>query len=290
MDEDQLVRELTALWDTASETLIGPGDDCAVWPVAPQGAVSVAKVDAVAEHVHFRSQDSAARVGHKALGRVLSDFGAMGATPRHALVTIGFPFQTRSRRWLKNCYRGMAKLAAGYQVGLAGGELTQSDQIWISVSLFGYIKASHITSRSGGTAGEALYVTGQLGGSFPRRHLSFKPRLAEGQWLARRGVSAMMDLSDGLGKDLPRLAAASACSYALQPDCLPRYRGCSVEQAVNDGEDYELLFAVSSGKEKRLVRDWPFELPLTRIGELLPDSRQPVTGGVKLTGWDHLCK
>lgn len=292
VDEDQLVRELTALWGTTAGTLTGPGDDCAVWKANVKGIASVAKVDAVVEQVHFCSQDSAAQVGHKALGRVLSDFGAMGAIPQHALVTIGFPFKSKSRptRWLKDCYRGMAKLAAKYQVGLAGGELTQSDQIWINVSLFGYAKSGQTILRSGGSAGDALYVTGKLGGSFPKRHLTFEPRLPEGQWLARRGVSAMMDLSDGLGKDLPRLASASGCSFALQPECLPKHRGCSIEQAVNDGEDYELLFAVSPGKEKRLIKNWPFKISLTRIGELLPESLLPVTGGVKLSGWDHLSK
>jgi len=273
-------------------TLVGPGDDCAVWQqrAKPQGYVSVAKVDAVVEGVHFHSRDSATQVGHKALARVLSDFGAMGAAPQVAMVTIGFPFQHHSVRWLKACYRGMAKLAARYSVGLVGGELTRSEQIWINVSLFGQAKASDTVLRSGGTPGDGLYVTGKLGGSFPKRHLSFVPRVTEGQWLARRGVSAMMDLSDGLGKDLPRVAAASGCSFALQAACLPRHRGCSVEQAVNDGEDYELLFAVPSAKEKRLVRDWPFAVPMTRIGELLPDSLLPVTDGIRLAGWDHLSR
>ncbi|MEM6886304.1 MAG: thiamine-phosphate kinase, partial [Verrucomicrobiota bacterium] len=242
VDEDQLVGELTALWGMAAGTVTGPGDDCAVWRAAPSNTVSVAKVDAVVEKVHFRSQDAAARVGYKALGRVISDFGAMGATPIHALVTIGFPFKSRPERWLKDCYRGMAKLAEKYTIGLAGGELTQSNQIWINLSLFGYVRESHMILRSGGNTGDALYVTGKLGGSFPKRHLAFQPRLSEGQWLARRGVSAMMDLSDGLGKDLLRLAAASECSFAIQPECIPRHRGCSIQQAINDGEDYELLF------------------------------------------------
>jgi len=292
VDEDQLVRELTVLWGTTAGTLAGPGDDCAVWKFSPRSKdmVAVSKVDAVVERVHFLPEDSAAKVGHKALGRVLSDFGAMGAIPQHAMVTIGFPFSSRPTRWLKDCYRGMAKLAAKYQVGLIGGELTASEQIWINVSLFGHGKASRQVLRSGGSAGDALYVTGKLGGSFPKRHLTFEPRVPEGQWLARRGVSAMMDLSDGLGKDLPRLASASGCSFAIQPELLPRQRGCSVRQAANDGEDYELLFSVTPGKEKRLIQDWPFKVSLTRIGELLPANLNPVAGGVVLQGWDHLKK
>ncbi len=288
MDEDRLVQELTALWGSAPGTVTGPGDDCAVHKQPPQGMHAVAKVDAVVEQIHFLADDSARQVGHKALGRALSDFGAMGAVPQYVLVTIGFPFGGRSVRWLKDCYLGMSKLAGDFNVGLAGGELTRSDQIWINVSLHGYVPPKNLTLRSSGTAKDALYVTGKLGGSFPKRHLAFLPRVAEGQWLARRGVSAMMDLSDGLGKDLPRLAAASGCSFCLQPELVPRNRSCTVEQAVNDGEDYELLFSVASRKERRLLNDWPFDLSLTRIGELLPSTLNPVTGGVACTGWDHL--
>lgn len=289
MDENRLIRELTEIWPAAAGTTVGPGDDCAAWVnTLSKSESAVAKVDAVVEGVHFLSEDSPASVGHKALGRVLSDFGAMGAIPQHALVTIGFPFDVSSATWIQSCYCGMAKLAARYQVGLAGGELTRSDQVWINVSLNGKIKTSLLTLRSGAAAGDALYVTGRLGGAFPKRHLTFEPRLSEGQWLARYGVSAMMDLSDGLGRDLPRLAAASGCSYSLQPELLPKHRGCSVQQSVNDGEDYELLFTLSAEREKRLLREWPFELQLTRIGELLPEDLNPVTGGIIMAGWDHL--
>jgi thiamine-monophosphate kinase len=292
-NEDQLVRKLTALWHSATGTVTGPGDDCAVWKSVPAGAVVVAKVDAVVEQVHFLITDAAAQVGHKALGRVLSDFAAMGAVPQHALVTVGFPFGSRaggSSRWLKDCYRGMAKLAKQFEVGLAGGELTASDQIWINVALYGYGKKKQLTLRSGGKSGDALFVTGKLGGSFPKRHLSFSPRLKEGQWLSQFGVNAMMDISDGLGQDLPRLAAASHTSFALQPEQLPRHRGCSVAQAVNDGEDYELLLAVAPRQCDDLIRQWPFNSPLTRIGELLPNNLNPVTHGVECSGWDHLKK
>ena len=96
--------------------------------------------------------------------------------------------------------------------------------------------------RSGGRPGDALFVTGLLGGSLAGKHLDFTPRLAEARWLTQHfHLRAMMDLSDGLGADLPRLAAASGCGFELgEIPCTP---GCSRDSALGDGEDFELLFA-----------------------------------------------
>lgn len=288
-NEDFLIERSAALWPKRPVGGVGPGDDCALWPPPPRGWSSVGKVDAVVEGVHFRSADPARWVGHKALARCLSDFAAMGATPEHALVTVGFPFKQRSARtWLEACYRGMAALAQSYEVSLAGGEMTASDPLWLNISLHGRVRSHRVVLRSGGRPGDLLFVTGALGGSFPKRHLRFQPRVTEGQWLAEFGVRAMMDLSDGLGKDLPRLARASGCSFAIESGALPCHRGCPVDQAVNDGEDYELLFAVAPRKEKGLRASWPFKTPVTRVGELLTPEMNPVTGGVKFSGWDHL--
>lgn len=290
-NEDSLIERCTALWPKRPAGGIGPGDDCAVWSPPPSGWVSVAKVDAVVEGHHFRPVDAPRRVGHKALARCLSDFAAMGAVPEHVLVTVAFPFRKRrATPWLEACYRGMGALARRYDLSLAGGELTGSDAIWLNISLHGRVRSGKAVQRSGGSPGDLLFVTGKLGGSFPSRHLKFTPRVEEGQWLAAFGVRAMMDLSDGLGKDLPRLARASQCAFAIEPDRLPRQRGCTIHQAVNDGEDYGLLFAVSPGKEKSLRDTWPFPIPLTRIGELLSPEMNPVTGGVAFSGWDHLIR
>ncbi|MEM6822149.1 MAG: thiamine-phosphate kinase [Verrucomicrobiota bacterium] len=286
--EDELVRSLTSLWLVGEDLVRGPGDDCAIHKPIPRGTLPVSKVDAIVEGVHFRSEDSAVCVGHKALARVFSDFAAMGATPRQALISIGYPFQERPHRWLKECYRGMARLAVPVGVGLAGGEITRSDQIWLSVSAMGWVPKQRYVLRNTARPGDVLFVTGRLGGSFPKRHLTFTPRMDEGRWLAEFGISAMMDLSDGLGKDLPRMAEASLCSFRIYPESVPKRRGCDLNQAVNDGEDYELLFAVSAKKAKRLEVDWPFSVPLTAIGEFLEKDEPVDTGGISFSGWDHV--
>src|SRR5690606_13557878 len=115
---------------------------------------------------------------------------------------------------------------------------------------------------------------------------SFAPRLAEAAWLVRRmRPGAMMDLSDGLAKDLPRLAAASGCGFRLDPAVLPRNRGCTATQALGDGEDYELLLAVPPQRWRKAAAGWRRtfpKLPLTMVGELTEAEGQPLRGG-----WEH---
>jgi thiamine-monophosphate kinase len=111
-----------------------------------------------------------------------------------------------------------------------------------------------------------------LGGSLRGKHLKFTPRIEEARWLTKNfPIHAMMDLSDGLGADLPRLARASGVGFEVDAAAIPRQPGCSVAQAISDGEDYELLFAVSPRDSARLLRRWRKrfpKLPLSRIGRL----------------------
>ena len=158
----------------------------------------------------------------------------------------------------------------------------------ISVSLCGSVERGRCILRSGGKPGDALFVTGRLGGSIRGKHLRFEPRLAEGRWLASNfKPRAMMDLSDGLAADLPRLAEASGCGFSIDPDAIPRSRGCTTAEALSDGEDYELLFALPRNRATALGRDWPGAFPkldLTRIGSLAPRGiAEPDLRG----GWKH---
>ena len=124
--------------------------------------------------------------------------------------------------------------------------------------------------------GDALFVTGKLGGSIKRKHLNFIPRIAEARWLAANfRIHAMMDLSDGLGADLPRLAAANRVGFEVEEKALPRNRGCSIAAAINDGEDYELLFALAPNDANSLQKKWRKKfprLPLSCIGRFTPLS------------------
>ena len=158
----------------------------------------------------------------------------------------------------------------------------------ISVALTGTVARKHCCLRSGGRPGDALFVTGRLGGSLSGKHLRFEPRLAEATWLASNfKPRAMMDLSDGLAADLPRLAEASGCGFEIDPASVPRTRSCSIEAALTDGEDYELLFAIPPSKATALTAAWSKKfpkLPLARIGTLAkPGTATPDLRG----GWTH---
>jgi thiamine-monophosphate kinase len=257
----------------------------------PAKALLVYKTDSVVEGVHFTPQANATQVGHKALARPLSDLAAMGARPWAALVTLGLRADA-SQRYVEAIFRGLGATARRYGVNLVGGETTRSKDLFLSVSILGTVSGHAPVLRSGARAGDQIWVTGRLGRTLrTKKHLTFTPRLKEGEWLARRGLArAMMDVSDGLAADLPRMAQASGLDFVLHEASIPRAKGATLAQALEDGEDYELVFAVRPQDARRLARSWPFATPLSCIGQFyqaLPKSmgRQVVYGG-----YDHFKK
>src|SRR4029078_2321616 len=142
----------------------------------------------------------------------------------------------------------------------------------ISVSVMGLVERKRWVGRAGGKAGDEVFVTGRLGGSIRAKHLRFVPRIEESRWLTKNySIHAMIDLSDGLGADLPRLALASKVGFDIELENLPVARGATIDNAISEGEDYELLFAVSPRDRNSLERQWQRKFPklsLTRIGAL----------------------
>lgn len=288
--EDRLVETLTAGLPLARDVVAGPGDDCAVLRGPGRGRYALLKTDCVVEGVHYLPDTPPSAVGYKALARALSDVAAMGGEPDHALVTLILE-PSRSVAYARGLYRGIARAAGRFGVSVVGGETARPGRgggASVSIALTGSVARGECCLRSGGRSGHPLYVTGRLGGSGGGHHLRFTPRVEEARWLAgNHRPSAMMDLSDGLAADLPRLAAASACGYCIDPAALPRRRGCSVDAALGDGEDYELLFSLPRARAAALERGWAKRFPklaLTRIGELAPPGvAEPRFDG----GWAH---
>ena len=266
----------------------GPGHDCAVLAPPSRKLDLVLKTDSVVEGVHFLRSTPAPLAGRKALARALSDLAAAGATPTAALITAGCPDKKAASR-LQSMYRGMARAARKWKVAIVGGETVRTRQLFLSVSLLGTVPSGRSPHRGGARPGHLLFVTGTLGGSWPRKHLTFTPRLREGRWLAQKRIpSAMMDLSDGLGADLPRLARMSRVGFRLLSKKVPRVPGANLRQAICRGEDYELLFAVPPAKAARLRQTWPFPTRLTEIGVCLPVGGGFQADGLSLQGYDHL--
>jgi thiamine-monophosphate kinase len=254
----------------ASRKLIG--DDCAVVEFPGAKNLLVLKTDCVVEKIHFRPTTDPELVGWKAMMRPLSDFAAVSAVPEFALITLIAP-ATRSTSWVKELYRGLKRAASRFDVVIVGGETSATrGPATISVSVSGFVERNRWVSRRGGKKGDDLFVTGRLGGSLRSKHLRFVPRIDESRWLTQNfNIHAMMDLSDGLGADLPRLAKASRLGFKVDKNSLPLAPSAKIDNAISDGEDYELLFATSPRDRARLERAWRKKfpkLPLTRIGLL----------------------
>jgi thiamine-monophosphate kinase len=293
--EDALIRRLISGLDQGEDVLVGPGDDCAVVDVGLEDRYQLLKTDSLVEGVHYLAETPAVRVGWKAIARVLSDFAAMGGYPGQLLVTIAMPAD-KKLLYLEELYRGMEKCASRYEAVICGGETTSvptGSAAVISVAGTGWVKKNQLVCRGGGAIGDRVLVTGQLGGSIKGKHLDFTPRLDEAKWLtANFHLQSMMDLSDGLGRDLPRLAQASGCGYIIYEDDLPRNIDCSVAQALGDGEDYELLLTVSASEVSILLVQWAErfpKLPLTVVGELTEKSAKNSSDSAT-GGWEHFTK
>lgn len=270
--EDALLASLLRDLPISHAVIAAAGDDCAVVESPGRKNLLVLKTDCVVEKIHFASATEPILVGWKAMMRALSDFAAISAVPQFALITLIVP-AARSTSWVKKLYRGLRRAAARFDVSVVGGETSATrGPAAISVSVTGYVEKDRWISRSGGKKGDDLFVTGRLGGSLRGKHLRFVPRITESRWLTKNfRVHAMMDLSDGLGGDLPRLARASKLGFKIDMEKLPLSPGAKIENAISDGEDYELLFAIPPRNRESLEREWKQKFPklrLTRIGSL----------------------
>jgi thiamine-monophosphate kinase len=289
LGEDRLLAELLPSLGRHRRVVTRAGDDCAV--VQPPGGNNLVllKCDCVVENVHFKRGAEPVAVGWKAMMRPLSDFAAMSGVPQFALITLMLPPRT-TLAWVKKAYEGMSRAAAKFDVAIVGGETSRAPAAAISVSVSGFVEPNRRVLRSGGRAGDDLFVTGRLGGSIRGRHLRFLPRIDESRWLTKNfAVHAMMDLSDGLGTDLPRLAEASGVGFEFDEPNLPRNAGVTIKQAISDGEDYELLFAVAPKHRARLLAQWRRKFPrllLTRIGRFTPKSQKRRTKKLQ-SGYVH---
>lgn len=302
--------------------IVGPGDDCAV---VRSGAQTLLTTDALVEGVHFRRDWlTAEQIGAKSMLVNLSDIAAMGGRPRFALMSVSAPPSLR-RDELWRLHRGAARAARAAGVAIVGGNLSAAEQLVVSVTLVG--EARRPVLRRGAKPGDALFVTGTLGDAAAavqmlelglrrtergraarddafvlRRFAAPTPRLETGRRLAEtRLAAAMIDVSDGLVRDLGHICAASSVGAVVEPDRVPRSRaydrllGPDIAPALAGGEDYELLFTVRPAALKRLERLRPqLGAPIHRIGEIvagrgvrLRDARGKLHRAASAGGYEH---
>lgn len=253
MKELEIIARLRDLCSVGEGVEIGIGDDAAVLS-RPEGRTLVCK-DMLLDGVHFKSAEvDPFWIGHKALAVNLSDIAAMGGRASSAYVGLALPRRLSDSAFLDRLYEGMGALAKRFQLTIAGGDTN----IWngplvVSVTVIGSCHERGPVTRKGAAAGDFIFVTGPLGDSYAsEHHLRFVPRLEEVKALLKRvPISSMIDVSDGLGKDLRLLASMSdlrACLYReripLRATLSALDRGLALERALNDGEDFELCFSL----------------------------------------------
>jgi len=285
VNEFELIAKLTKSLPANKTVVTGPGDDCAVLDFGLPDKLFLFKTDAVVEGVHFTRETPPEKIGRKALGRCLSDIAAMAGTPTAALVTIGLP-KNFDPEFVLKIYDGLNTLARTFDVAIVGGETTTNPVgIFISIALLGTLARGKQILRGGARVGDAIFVTGELGGSIAGKHLDFEPRIVEARWLADHfSIHAMADLSDGLAGDLRHILTASHVGAELLKTAIPVSRAAKLESrktslakpalvaALTDGEDFELVFTVPGKDAVKLLDTWKQQFPkvkLTCIGKII---------------------
>ncbi len=328
LTEDELVAAIRkVLSGEAPGVVVGAGDDAAV--VEPGTGEQVLTTDMLVEGVHFdRRLVSARDLGYKAIVVNVSDVAAMAASPRYALVGLALTAEVEAS-WVIELYGGMRTACDEYALTLVGGDLDRAEEVVVAVMVVGEVAPGRAVRRSGARVGDRLVVTGSLGAaagglalsrSHPSRlgealgsewgrrlldaHRRPVARVGEAQTLAQAGATAMIDLSDGLAKDLSRLCAESGvgarvdlASVPVAEALGPAERALGVvplELALSGGEDYELLATLdaSAVDGARLELHDRYGVTITDIGAIIeegliavdPDGRE---SPLEPKGWDH---
>lgn len=306
--EFDLIRALVARWELAGGGLAtGLGDDAATL-TAPRGDKLVVSTDAAVEGIHFRRDWLSLReAGYRATAAALSDLAAMAATPLGVLVA--FTAEPAHRDDLLEIADGVGDAVRGAGTVIVGGNISAGPALTITTTVVG--SAFDPVTRKGARAGDALYVSGKLGGPAaalrslgkgeqPRPHhrerfAAPSPRLREARWLAARGATALIDISDGLARDAEHLAVASGVSIRLDADRIPVIDGATFEDAAGGGEEYELLCAASHDVDVSAFAA-AFGIPLTLVGSVVAGQSPAVEltrDGVRVAappGYDHFSR
>ena len=276
----------------ADGVIVGPGDDTAVLRATARPLLVT--TDMLLDGSCFRLDEAGPRrVGRKAIAVNLSDIAAMAGVPTAAVVGVGLP-RAGGRELAEELYLGMRETADAFGVPLVGGDTNSWDgPLSISVTMLGEATERGPVLRSGARVADWVMVTGPLGGSILGHHLDFTPRVREALALHQAAdLHAMIDLSDGLAKDLHHICEESRCGAVLVAEAIPvseaaralsgRDGRFALDRALSDGEDFELAFTVSRADGERLLREQPVPgITLARIGEIVETGYWLERGGTR---------
>ena len=265
-----LIKQIRKTVKVSSSVVKGIGDDCAVVNFS-KNRYMLLTCDMIVEDVDFKIKDSPFWIGHKSLACSISDIASMGGIPKYALVSLGLP-KDLSVNFIRQLYRGINNTAGKFNIDIVGGDISRAGGLTIDISMVGFIEKKHLTLRSNAKVNDIIFVTGKLGAASSGRHLTFMPRLKESRYLVENyKINAMIDISDGLLKDLNHILEESSVGACVYQWLIPLYRKQdNFLKAISRGEDFELLFTSSAREARRLIASG--KRIYTLIGQILPKN------------------